>query len=84
MLTSTSELMQHILVLKVAWLVQRVGFDATNVVWLHSVQLGHQLSQLLLELAAHTVELKGLKAFPRLSINTCVIITPHHIILHFN
>lgn len=51
--TPASQLVQHVGVLKQPRLVHRVGLDAADVVWLHEVQGGHQLSQLLLELGAH-------------------------------
>lgn len=43
-------------------LVEAVRLDAAHVVWLHSMQLCHQLCQLLFELAANAVELEGSKS----------------------
>lgn len=58
-LTSAAQLVQCVAVLKQAGLVEAVGLDTAHVVWLHRQQLRHELSQLLLELAADTVELEG-------------------------
>lgn len=69
--TSATQLVQCIGVLKEGWLVEGVGLDTADVVWLHCLQLVHQLSQLLLELAANTVELEALEPLAALSISSC-------------
>ena len=60
--TSASQLVQHVGVLEVPRRVDRGGLDAADVVRLHGVQLGHQLAQLLLELARDAVEFERLEA----------------------
>ena len=50
--TTTAQLVQRVEVLKQPRLVEAVGLDAAHIVWLHGVQLRHQFTQLLLELAA--------------------------------